>query len=107
MKWVRLVEGGSSHLVPAQQAGHNPWSMDSQRDEYDLTLEFDGPFQWCASPPSRSVSDAAEAGEYGVYVWTAMTCQGELALYVGQTTRSFASRMQEHLIDVCINNATI
>ena len=83
--------------MPAQQAGHNPWSMDTQREEYDLTLEFDGPFQWCASPPSRSVSDAAAAGEYGVYVWTAMTCQGEIALYVGQTTRSFASRRQEHL----------
>lgn len=36
-------------------------------------------------------------GEHGVYVWTVLTRQGEVALHVGLTTRSFAWRMQEHL----------
>jgi hypothetical protein len=71
--------------------------METQQGGHDLTLEFNGPFQWCASPPATSLFGAAQAGEHGVYVWTSLTSQGELALYVGQTTRSFFSRMQEHL----------
>jgi hypothetical protein len=60
-----------------------------------LKLKVKGPFFWLDEP---LISAAGMAKGKGVYLWTVAARQGELIYYIGETTRSFASRMKEHLI---------
>ena len=64
-----------------------------------IELTFSGPFVWLpgASVPSLAESDVGAS--HGIYIWTVPTTHGELVYYVGETARSFARRMDEHLAE--------
>jgi hypothetical protein len=59
-------------------------------------VEFFGPFSWTGSN-APSVFEAPMAAQSGIYLWTVQVSDGELIYYVGETGRSFITRMQEHL----------
>lgn len=65
--------------------------------EQTVELAFSGPFAWFPGGDVPCLSDAPEGHQAGIYLWTAPTPSGELVYYVGETGRSFARRMQEHL----------
>jgi hypothetical protein len=51
----------------------------------------------CASSGVEALSQAGVAQSPGIYLWTSPTPSGELVFYVGETARTFARRMDEHL----------
>ena len=63
----------------------------------ELTLHFDGPFSWSSRNGTPSIFDSTVAAKAGVYLWTVATPTGEFIYYVGETGRSFGTRMFEHL----------
>ncbi len=63
----------------------------------ELTLHFQGPFQWTSRNGTPSVLDSEISARSGLYLWTVATPAGELIYYVGETGRSFGVRMFEHL----------
>ena len=65
----------------------------------DLQLRFSGPFGWLPGGSVPNVRAAGVGGKAGLYLWTAETPDGHLVYYVGETGRSFASRMEEHLVE--------
>lgn len=62
-----------------------------------VDLAFSGPFAWLPGGPVPSLCEVPVGDSQGLYVWTVPTPGGELIYYVGETGRSFARRMQEHL----------
>lgn len=63
-----------------------------------VELSFGSPCAWIRQRGIPGIEDAPEAGNSGIYLWTVETSIGELVYYVGETGRSFAARMQEHLV---------
>ncbi len=68
----------------------------SEREEV-LEVRFHGPFSWLSGGPIPSVFEHPAGQEYGVYLWSVEYEGGDLVYYVGETWRSFAARMKEHL----------
>ena len=64
-----------------------------------ICVEFKGPFAWFHTDSVRSIFEAPGGKKSGVYLWTVTSPEGELVYYVGETGRSFARRMEEHLRD--------
>ena len=60
-------------------------------------LTFKGPFSWTGAGDAPSVFEHPEGQRYGIYLWTIPFEGGELVYYVGETWRSFAERLKEHL----------
>jgi hypothetical protein len=60
-------------------------------------LEFRGPFGWTARDDVPCIFDSPEGKGTGLYLWTVAVQAGELAYYVGETSRTFAQRHLEHL----------
>jgi len=63
-----------------------------------IELVFTGPFGWFSKPGVPALSGVPEGQQSGVYLWTVSTEAGELVHYVGETGRTFAWRMEEHLL---------
>jgi hypothetical protein len=59
-----------------------------------LIIKAIGPFYWFRNP---SILKDQAASQYGVYIWTVKTKDGEFIYYVGETGKSFTKRMIEHL----------
>ena len=53
-----------------------------------------GPLKWLDEP---SIFSAETAQQPGIYLWSIETGQGEWLYYIGETARTFADRMKEHL----------
>lgn len=70
--------------------------MDVYASAISVSIKFAGPFSWAGSPDARSVFDAPEGKESGVYLWTVPTEVGHVVYYVGETGRSFEERLFEH-----------
>src|SRR6266498_939179 len=66
----------------------------SMANEY--LVNFTGPFSWLGHEGTKSIFDASEGGNFGIYLWTVQLEEGELVYYVGKTNRSFSQRMKEH-----------
>lgn len=64
-----------------------------------LTLRFAGPYSWPGTPDAPSLFDAPEADQPGIYLWTVPLPEGHLVYYVGETGRSFATRLREHYLE--------
>jgi hypothetical protein len=62
-----------------------------------VEITFSGPFAWLPGQTVECLSSAAAGASQGVYIWTMPTPGGELVYYVGETRRTFARRMEEHL----------
>jgi hypothetical protein len=60
-----------------------------------MNLSFDGPYSWA------DASEAPEASEFGIYLWTVPSQSGHLVYYVGETGVSFSKRLREHNRDHC------
>jgi hypothetical protein len=63
----------------------------------EVQLLLEGPYQWLDGIASDYLFAAASLEGAGLYLWTYPTIHGEMAYYVGETGRSFAGRMREHL----------
>ena len=61
-----------------------------------LIVPFEGPFSWPGLPGAPCIFEAAVGKGSGIYLWTVPQDSYELIYYVGETGRSFATRMQEH-----------
>jgi hypothetical protein len=61
-----------------------------------MTVSFAGPFSWPGTPDAPSVFDVDERHKPGIYVWTVPLRDGHLIYYVGETGRSFGTRLCEH-----------
>lgn len=70
--------------------------MEHKVMETQVQLHFSGPFSWTGSQGIPCIFTAEPARRPGVYLWTVNTGKGELVYYVGETGRSFATRMTEH-----------
>lgn len=64
-----------------------------------ITLGFHGPFSWMGTGNTESVHESMLARNAGIYLWTIEVQDGHLVYYVGETGRSFAARLREHLRD--------
>jgi hypothetical protein len=62
-----------------------------------VELLFSGPLAWLPGGEFPCLSDATVGRAPGVYLWTVPTPRGEMVYYVGETARTFARRMEEHL----------
>lgn len=62
-----------------------------------VAVNFDGPFSWIDSGGLPCMFDHPIGAKAGIYLWTVGTPEGELIYYVGETGRSFAGRLFEHL----------
>jgi hypothetical protein len=67
--------------------------------EERIVLAFAGPFGWLRDRDVPCIFDAEVAQQPGIYLWTVRAPDGDLVYYVGETGRSFAVRMNEHLRD--------
>lgn len=61
-----------------------------------LTVPFEGPFSWQGLPGAPSIFESSVGRASGIYLWTVPQDGYELIYYVGETGRTFATRMQEH-----------
>jgi hypothetical protein len=62
------------------------------------SITFVGPFTWGHQDGTPSIFDEPVSGEHGLYLWTVPQLEaGEFVYYVGETGRSFGTRMEEHL----------
>lgn len=61
-----------------------------------VTVSFEGPFSWPGLPGAPSIFESTSGRSAGIYLWTVPQDGYELIYYVGETGRSFATRMQEH-----------
>ena len=59
-----------------------------------LIIKATGPFYWFKNP---SILKDQATSQYGVYIWTVKTKDGEFIYYVGETGISFSKRIIEHL----------
>lgn len=64
-----------------------------------IELTFSGPFAWQPGATVASLAEVDVGSNAGIYIWTVSTAHGELVYYVGETARSFAQRMEEHLAE--------
>ena len=64
-----------------------------------IQLHFEGPYAWHGTNGTLDVSQGELSRQSGIYLWTVQLVEGELIYYVGQTGRSFASRMLEHFAE--------
>ncbi|MCG8554464.1 MAG: hypothetical protein MJD61_04120 [Proteobacteria bacterium] len=62
-----------------------------------MDLEFHGPLHWHRDAGLPWLFDHPLGKETGIYVWTFPIDGQEYIHYVGQTTRTFAGRLAEHL----------
>lgn len=62
-----------------------------------MIVEFVGPLSWLGGTGIPSIFEAEIGKRSGLYLWTVPLDAGELVYYVGETGRSFAQRMLEHL----------
>jgi hypothetical protein len=61
-----------------------------------IQLKFAGPFSWAGVGAAPSLFEDPMGNESGIYLWTVSLPQGHLIYYIGETGRSFATRMLEH-----------
>ena len=61
-----------------------------------IIVEFYGPFSWHGLDETIYIFDHDLAQRSGVYLWTVKHQGLELVFYVGETGRSFVTRMYEH-----------
>jgi hypothetical protein len=62
------------------------------------TIAFSGPFSWGRQADVPSVFDQRSPDAHGLYLWTVPQHDGkQMVYYVGETGRSFGTRMEEHL----------
>ncbi len=65
--------------------------------EQILIIKFFGPFSWTAE---NSIFKASLGKKPGIYLWTIPYAKGgDLVYYVGETGRSFSTRMKEHFLE--------
>ena len=60
-------------------------------------LDFACPYGMCGQH-QRLLFVEPTSRTSGIYLWTARTCNGFIAAYVGQTGESFAKRTKDHMI---------
>jgi len=65
----------------------------------EIRVSFTGPFAWLPGGSVPSVGEAAESKRPGIYLWTAPSPKGHLVYYVGETARTVAARIEEHLYE--------
>lgn len=75
--------------------------LDSAQDMHrsdppGIEVLFQGPYSWDPGDSQTCLYDAPVACQPGVYLWSVPHGGGFLVHYVGMTTSSFASRMQQH-----------
>jgi hypothetical protein len=63
----------------------------------DLPIHLHGPFSASDEPEERCLFSDEIASKNGVYLWTLRVAQHERPWYVGQTRRTFAERLGEHI----------
>jgi len=68
----------------------------SPQTEDEVIVSFSGPFSWFCNLDAPSMYDAAESLKAGIYLWTVPLMNGHLTYYVGETGRSFGTRLREH-----------
>lgn len=61
-----------------------------------LQLKLEGPLSWPGLQGAPSIFESELGRASGIYLWTVPQGAYELIYYVGETGRSFATRMQEH-----------
>ena len=61
-----------------------------------IEVRFVGPFSWPGTPDAPSIFQVDEGDKAGIYLWTIALSEGHIVYYVGETGRSFATRMFEH-----------
>jgi hypothetical protein len=62
----------------------------------EIKILFVGPFSWPGPADAPCVFDVEMGREAGIYLWTVPLTQGHLIYYVGETRRSFSTRLREH-----------
>lgn len=62
----------------------------------DMTIAFAGPFSWPGTTDVRCIYDVDEGCTAGIYLWTVPRPDGHLIYYVGETGRSFSTRLHQH-----------
>ena len=65
----------------------------------EVHVAFSGPYAWLSGEPTTSVAKAAAAAAPGLYLWTAPSVSGHLVYCVGETARTLAQRLEEHLYE--------
>jgi len=62
----------------------------------ELKVRFTGPFSWVSAPDSTTLFSEGVPKHFGIYLWAVSLPDGYLVSYVGETGRSFTTRMVEH-----------
>ncbi len=62
-----------------------------------IEISFQGPRCWADSPECSSIFSDPIGQQSGIYLWTVESDRGHVVFYVGRTSRSFSTRMREHL----------
>lgn len=61
-----------------------------------MKVHFYGPYSWVDHKDMACIFTAEQGQKAGLYLWTIKLAEGELIYYVGETGRSFRTRMLEH-----------
>jgi len=61
-----------------------------------MIVHFYGPYSWVGDKGVDCIFTADLGQKAGLYLWTIKLAEGELIYYVGETGRSFRTRMLEH-----------
>lgn len=62
-------------------------------------VSFSKPLTWLPNAGEQSVAEAPQGSKSGIYLWTAPSPGGHLVYYVGETARTLATRLEEHLYE--------
>ena len=61
-----------------------------------MIVQFYGPYSWADDKGVDCIATADLGQKAGLYLWAITLAEGELIYYVGETGRSFRTRMLEH-----------
>jgi len=64
-----------------------------------IETKFQGPYSWISENADTCIQTCKFHRYSGIYLWTIEYENKELIYYVGQTGRSFSTRMQEHFTE--------
>ena len=70
--------------------------IEHSRPADEIIISFAGPFSWPGTADAPCVYEAEESREPGIYLWTVPGPDGHLVYYIGETGRTFETRLRQH-----------
>jgi hypothetical protein len=86
----------AAHLPWRVMPGTAPLGPRKEDTGAEMIIHFYGPYSWVDDRGVDYIFTADIGQKAGLYLWTIKLAGGELIYYVGETGRSFSTRMLEH-----------